>query len=153
MALRPPSYTTQKIYFVAQSTDAEGVTGCKISAHFWKMNALEDSRRPSANSKICTLYENSTHFYKMNDLQRQSSRPQQTFERWTPRKHESPNKLARQSEAKRKQTAQSEANVCRRRMQSRKNLSFLFHTTPNNAQNTQHKLGLAFSYLERNKWR
>ena len=25
------------------------------------------------------------------------------------------------------------------------------HRTPNNAQNTQHKLGIAFSYLERNK--
>ena len=58
-------------------------------------------------------------------------------------------KLARQSEAKRKQAPQSEANVCRRRrqMQSRKNLPY---RTPNNAQNTQHKLGVAFSYLERN---
>ena len=55
----------------------------------------------------------------MNDLRRQSSRPQQTFERSTPRKHESPNELARQSEAKREQAPQREANVCRRRMQSR----------------------------------
>ena len=51
----------------------------------------------------------------MNDLRRQYSRPQQTFERWTPRTHESPSELARQSEAKRKQAPQSEANVCRRR--------------------------------------
>ena len=42
------------------------------------------------------------------------SRPQQqlTFERWTPRTHES-RELVRQSEAKRKQVPQSEANVCR----------------------------------------
>ena len=114
---------------MAQSTDAEGVTGCKLSAHVWKMNALEDSRRPSANSKICTLYENSAQFYKMNDLRRQSSRPQQTFERWTPRKHELPNELARQSEAKRKQAPQREANVCRRRMQSAS--AFILSGSPN----------------------
>ena len=38
------------------------------------------------------------------------------------RTHESPRELVRQSEAKRKQAPQSEANVCRRRrqMQSRK---------------------------------
>ena len=46
----------------------------------------------------------------MNDLRRQNSRPQQTFERWTPRTHESPSELARQSEAKRKQAPQSEVN-------------------------------------------
>ena len=42
------------------------------------------------------------------------------------RTHESPRELVRQSEAKRKQAPQSEANVCRRRrqMQSRKNLPF-----------------------------
>ena len=51
----------------------------------------------------------------MNDLRRQNSRPQQTFERRTPRTHESPRELARQSKAKRKQAPQSEANVCRRR--------------------------------------
>ena len=55
----------------------------------------------------------------MNDLRRQNSRPQQTFER-----HESPSELARQSEAKRKQAPQSEANVCRRRMQAQKNLPY-----------------------------
>ena len=31
-----------------------------------------------------------------------------------------------------------------------KNLPYLLHSTPNNAQNTQHKLGVVFSYLERN---
>ena len=54
-------------------------------------------------------------------------RPQQTFERWTPRTQESPHGLARQSEAKLKQEPQSEANVCRRpttKMQSQKNLSY-----------------------------
>ena len=40
---------------------------------------------------------------------------QQIFERWTPRTQELPHQLARQSEAKRKQAPQSEANVCRRR--------------------------------------
>ena len=62
-----------------------------------------------------------------------------------------PRELARQSEAKRNQPPQSEANVCRRRrrMQPQKNLSYYLHRTPNNAQNTQHKLEVAFSYLER----
>ena len=50
--------------------------------------------------------------------------------------HESSCELAHQREAKRKQAPQSEANVCRRQMQARKN--------------TQHKLGVAFSYLEHN---
>ena len=49
----------------------------------------------------------------MNDLRRQNSRPQQTFERWTPRTHESPRELARQSEVKRKQAPQTDASVCR----------------------------------------
>ena len=68
------------------------------------------------------------------------------------RTHESPRELALQSEAKRKQAPQSEAKVCRRRrqMQSRKNLPYYLHRTPNNAQNTQHILGVAYSYLERN---
>ena len=47
----------------------------------------------------------------LNDLRRQNSRPQQTFERWTPTTHKSQGELARQSEAKRKQAPQSEANV------------------------------------------
>ena len=92
----------------------------------------------------------------MNHLRRQNSRPQQTFERWTLRTHESPRELARQSEAKRKQAPQSEANVCRRRrqrMQSRKNLPYKLHRTSNIAQKTKHKLGVAFSYLERNNLR
>ena len=50
----------------------------------------------------------------MNALRRQNVRPQQTFERRTPRTQESPHELARQNEAKRKQAPQSEANVCRR---------------------------------------
>ena len=50
----------------------------------------------------------------MNALRRQNITPQQTFEKWTPRTQESPHKLARQSEAKRKQAPQSEVNVCRR---------------------------------------
>ena len=61
----------------------------------------------------------------MNDLRRQNSRPQQMFERSAPRTQKSPSELARESEAKRKQAPQNEANVCRRRrMQSRKNLPY-----------------------------
>ena len=56
-------------------------------------------------------------------------------ERWTPRIHESPRELARHSEAKRKQTPQREANVCRRRrrMQSFINCTghLIMHRTPN----------------------
>ena len=91
----------------------------------------------------------------MNALRRQNSRPQQTFERWMPRTHESPRELACQSEAKRKQVPQSEANVCQRwrRMQSRKNLPYYLHRTPNNAQNTQHKSGVAFEVQERNNYK
>ena len=56
----------------------------------------------------------------MNALRRQNIRAQQTFERLTPRTEESPRELARQSEAKRKQAPQSEANVCRRRKRNLK---------------------------------
>ena len=38
--------------------------------------------------------------------------------------HESSCELAHQSKAKRKQAPQSEANVCRRQMQARKNLPY-----------------------------
>ena len=34
-------------------------------------------------------------------------------------------------------------------MQSQQNLAYKLHRTPNNLQTTQHKLGIAFSYLER----
>ena len=50
--------------------------------------------------------------WNMYALRRQTCRPQRTFGRWTPRTHESPRELARQSEAKRKQSPRSEANVC-----------------------------------------
>ena len=80
----------------------------------------------------------------MNDLRRQNSRPQQTFERWTPRTQESPRELARQSEAKRKQAPQSEANVCRRRKCNLKKTSLInctghpiMHKTPNTTPRTQ----------------
>ena len=62
-------------------------------------------------------------FWKMNALRRQNIRPQQTFERWTPRTHETPRELARQSETKRKQALQSEAKVSTTtKMQSKNNL-------------------------------
>ena len=35
-------------------------------------------------------------------------------------------------------------------MQSQNNLPYKVHRTRNKAQNTQHKLGVAFLYLERN---
>ena len=73
------------------------------------MNALDDS----VNTDRCTLYEDSANFLKDERFTKlwQNIRPQQTFERWTPRTQESPHELARQSEAKRKQAPQSEANV------------------------------------------
>ena len=75
----------------------------------------------------------------MNALRRQNIRPQQTFERWTPRTHETPRELARQSETKRKQAVQSEANVCRRRRKCNLKINSLInftghpirHRTPN----------------------
>ena len=62
-------------------------------------------------------------------------------------------KLPRQSEAKLKQAPQSEANVCRRRrtkMQSQIKHPLLIAQVTQNAQNTQHKLGVAFEVRERN---
>ena len=114
------------------------------------MNALDDS----ANTDRCTLYEDSAIFLKDERFTNlwQNITPQQTFERWTPRTQESLHELPRQSEAKRKQAPQSEANVCQRRRTCNleKSLPYKLHRTPNNAQNTQHKLGIAFLYLERN---
>ena len=37
-------------------------------------------------------------------------------------------------------------------MKSRKNLPYKLNREPNDAQNTQHKLGAAFSYVERNQY-
>ena len=69
------------------------------------------------------------------------------------RGHKDHHELARQSEAKRRQAPQSEANKCRRRRTCNleKNLPYKLHRKPSNAQNTQHKLEVAFSYLERNQ--
>ena len=70
-------------------------------------------------------------------VRRQNSRPQQTFERWTPTTHESPRGLGRQSEAKRKQAPQSEANVCRHKCNLKKTSLInctrhpIMHRTPN----------------------
>ena len=67
--------------------------------------------------------------------------------------HKNHHELARQSEAKLKQAPESEENVCRRRrtkMKSQKNLPYWLHRSANNAQNTQHKLGVAFEVWERN---
>ena len=74
------------------------------------MNALENS----AITDRCTLYEDSANFLK-NERFTKTEYRQQSFERWTSRTHETPRELGRQSETKRKQALQSEANVCRRR--------------------------------------
>ena len=67
---------------------------------------------------------------------------------------ESQSELARQSEAKRKQAPQSEANVCRprrrRRTQSPKKPPLLIAQDTHECTEHQHKLEVAFSYLERN---
>ena len=99
------------------------------------MNALDDS----ANTDRCTLYEDSANFLKderfTGPLRRQYQTLANRFGRWTPRTQES----------NRKQAPQSGANVCRRRKWGLKKSPLLI------AQDTQHKLGVAFSYLERNK--
>ena len=56
----------------------------------------------------------------MNALRRQKGRPQQKFERLTPKTHESPRELVRQREAKRKQAHQRVANVCRHKCNLKK---------------------------------
>ena len=76
-------------------------------------------------------------------------RRQQTFERWTPRTHESPRELARQSEVKRKQAPQIEANVCRHKCNLKKP-SFINYTG-HPIMHIQQKLVVSFSCLERNK--
>ena len=83
---------------------------------------------------------------RFSKLFNQNIRPQETCERWMPRTQESPHELARQSEAKRKQAPQSEANVCRRRWKCtlKKKPPLLI------AQDTQHKLRVAFEVRERN---
>ena len=88
----------------------------------------------------------------MNALRRQNSRLQQKSERLTPKTHESPRELVRQSEAKRKQAPQSEANVCRHKCNLKKTSLMDCTGNPNNALNTPKKLGVAFSYLERNNY-
>ena len=37
-------------------------------------------------------------------------------------------------------------------MKSRKKIPYKWNREPNDAQNTQHKLGAAFSYVERNQY-
>ena len=98
------------------------------------MNALDDS----ANTNRCTPYEDSANFLKDKRFTKTNIRPRQTFERWTPRTQESPRKLARQSEAKRKQAPQSKANVCGQRKCNLKTTSVvnctehpIMHRTPN----------------------
>ena len=85
---------------------------------------IQSKQTPDKHRSICTLYEDKYH-------------------RWGQRTHESPCELAHQSEAKRKQSLYSEANVCRHKCNLEKPPLLI-------AQITQHKLGVAFSHLERN---
>ena len=59
-------------------------------------------------------------------------------------RNRSPGELQRQSEAKYMLALQSEANVCRHKCNLKKSRLLI-------AQDSQQKLGIAFSYLERNK--
>ena len=72
---------------------------------FWKMKALDDS----AITDRCTLYEDSANFLK--DARFTKTEYQTSANLWKNATCE----LAHQSEAKRKQAPQSEANVCRQR--------------------------------------
>ena len=82
--------------------------------------------------KRWTLYEDRVAELskRLKDKRFPKAEYQQKFEKWTPRTHESPRELARQSEAKRKQEPQTEANVCRNKCNLKKR-AFLF------AQDTQ----------------
>ena len=62
----------------------------------------------------------------MKALRRQNSRPQQTSKRLKDERLglESPRELERQSEAKRKQAPQSEANVCRHKCNLKNTLPY-----------------------------
>ena len=66
------------------------------------------------------------------------------------RGHILPHELVRQSEAKRKQAPQSEANVCRRRRHKCKKTSVINCTGHPTMHSTPNTLGVAFSYLKRN---
>ena len=68
---------------------------------------------------------------------KRNSTPQQTFRRWTPRTPESPRELARQSEAKRKQSPRTEAHVYRHKCKLERTSLIdctghpILHRTPN----------------------
>ena len=72
--------------------------------------------------KRWTLYEDRVAELskRLKDKRFPKAEYQQKFEKWTPRTHESPRELARQSEAKRKQAPQSEAKVCRHKCNLKK---------------------------------
>ena len=97
------------------------------------MNTLDDS----ANADQCMLYEDSANLDRISDI----SKPLKDGRRG----HKNHHVLVRQREAKLKQAPQSKANVCRRQQRkcNHKKPPLLI------AQDTQHKLGVAFSYLER----
>ena len=82
--------------------------------------------------KRWTLYEDRVAELskRLKDKRFPKAEYQQKFEKWTPRTHESPRELAHQSEAKRKQAPQTEANVCQNKCNLKKR-AFLF------AQDTQ----------------
>ena len=98
-----------------------------------KHRSMYTLRRFSKLFQRWTLYED-----RISDLSK-------TFDRWKLRTQESPRELVCQSEAKRKQAPQSEASVCQQwKCNLKKKRPLLI------AQDTQHKLGVAFEVRERN---
>ena len=117
MAQPPPThYTTRLISFVWHNG--------RWATQLGRFTLWHNSRRATQFSR-CTLWRNGrrakqpdartssrTHFQRTTQrkllkyvrVTKTSSRPQETFEKWTPRTLESPHELARQCEAIRKQS-------------------------------------------------
>ena len=76
-------------------------------------------------------------------IRRRSRKDEQRFMKTGKHDHESPRELERQIEAQRMVAPKSGANVCRHKCNLKKSRLLI-------AQDTQQKLRVAFSYLERN---
>ena len=88
------------------------------ATQFSRFTLLRNGRRakqPDARTSSRTHFQRTTQrkLLKYVRVAKTNSRPQETFEKWTPRTLESPHDLARQCEAIRKQSPQIKANVCR----------------------------------------
>ena len=103
-------------------------SGCFTSQTFaiwtlWKIQQTQIDSRPSTNCwNMYPLRTFSKRLLRWTLYEDRIAGPQQTFERLTLRTHESPRELARQSEAKRKQAPQSEANLCQHKCNPKKSL-------------------------------